>query len=194
LHYPDDQLPQLYYQWYFNDAQIPAAINTSLTISNVQPASLGLYRMRVSTRYQFTDSQDASLQINDTGSDVEDVQAVDKFQDTDLGNILHIGAPPGNTNAHSFGASSVVRGFTGTQIFNTTGSATGPGEVICGAIGGASEWVSFEADASGTLFINTDGSSYDTVMAIFRRSPANASVLDLLACDNNSGTNGKPAP
>ena len=71
-----------------------------------------------------------------------------------------------------------------------TGSATSPGEVICGVIGGASDWISFVAETTGTLFLNTDGSSYDTVMAVFRRSATNASVLELLACDNNSGTNG----
>src|SRR6185295_4994237 len=38
---------------------------------------------------------------------------------------------------------------------------------------------------------NTDGSSYDTVMAVFRRSPTNFAMLELLACDNNSGTDGK---
>jgi len=44
---------------------------------------------------------------------------------------------------------------------------------------------------SGNLFLNTDGSSYDTVMAVFRRSPTNSAVLELLACDNNSGASGR---
>src|SRR5206468_603721 len=87
--------------------------------------------------------------------------------------------------------SSVVRGFTGSQIFNTVGTATGPGETICGVIGGASAWITFVADASGALFLNTDGSSYDTVMAVFRRSATNTAALELLACDNNGGTNGR---
>ena len=90
-----------------------------------------------------------------------------------------------------FAAGTIVRGYTGTQVFNTTGSATSPGEVICGVIGGASDWVSFVAEVDGNLYLNTDGSSYDTVMAVFRRSPTNSAALELLACDNNSGTNGK---
>jgi len=42
----------------------------------------------------------------------------------------------------------------------------------------------------GSVLLNTDGSSYDTVVAVFRRSPTNSAVLQLLACDNNNGTNG----
>ena len=57
-------------------------------------------------------------------------------------------------------------------------------------IGGASEWVSFVAEQPGTLFLNTDGSSYDTVMAVYSRSPSNPAVLQLQTCDNNSGANG----
>jgi len=37
------------------------------------------------------------------------------------------------------------------------------------------------------LFLNTDGSTYDTVMAVFLRNPTNAAQLIYLACDNNGG-------
>ena len=33
------------------------------------------------------------------------------------------------------------------------------------------------AEQTGTLFLNTDGSTYDTVMAVFRRNPTNAAAL-----------------
>ncbi len=46
------------------------------------------------------------------------------------------------------------------------------------------------AEEPGTLFLNTDGSTYDTVMAVYQRSAADPTALQLLACDNNSGTNG----
>jgi hypothetical protein len=36
-----------------------------------------------------------------------------------------------------------------------------------------------------SLYLNTDGSSYDTVMAVFKRSVTGA--LQQTACDNNSG-------
>lgn len=198
-HYPGDEIPQLTNQWYFNGVQIAGATSTSLSITNVGTNDLGAYHMRVATPYQYVDSHDAILQINVTGGDSQDVQAFDKLLDSELSEALHIGVPPptagrsgstGSTGGTALG-SSIVRGFTGTQIFNTTGSATSPGETICGVIGGASEWITFVADTSGTLFLSTDGSSYDTVMAVFKRSATNANVLEQITCDNNSGVDGK---
>ncbi len=196
-HYPQGQIPKLSYQWYFYGSPIPGATTNSLTVTNVQPALVGTYTIRVSTDWHTIQSDDASLQINLTGPDVENVEAVDKFLDTDATGRLLIGtlpapaAPGGFVRGPLDAGSSVVQGFTGTQIFNTTGSGADPGEVICGVIGGASEWIPFVLTVSGSLFLNTDGSSYDTVMAVFRRSPTNSAVLELLACDNDSGTNGR---
>jgi hypothetical protein len=190
-HYPNNELPKLDYQWYFFGTPIPGATTNTLTVSNVQATALGIYTLRVATTWHTVESDDASLQINFTGDGTADVLATDKLLDSEVG-ILHVGVPPpGQTKGPTTLASSVVRGYTGSQIFNTTGSATGPGELICGVIGGASEWVTFVAEVSGTLFLNTEGSSYDTVMAVFRRSPTNSAVLELMACDNNSGSDGK---
>lgn len=89
-------------------------------------------------------------------------------------------------------ASVVVRGYTGSQVFNTAGSATEAGEEpICGVMGGASQWITFVSLESGTLHVDTDGSSYDTVIAVFVRSPTNAAKLQLVKCDNNSGRDGR---
>jgi hypothetical protein len=44
--------------------------------------------------------------------------------------------------------------------------------------------------ASGQLFLNTDGSSYDTVLAVYTATGTAYSNLVEQACDNNSGTNG----
>jgi hypothetical protein len=194
------QKEKLTYQWYFNDIPLAGKTQSSLVISNVQPQQVGNYRVRVFTPWQFTDSATAVLQINNTGDGSEDVQAYDKLAYVDFfANPLIIGTEPasgfaspgvGGKNGVTASATTVVRGYSGTQIFNTTGSASTPGEVVCGVSGGSSDWISFIAEANGTLFLNTDGSSYDTVMAVFRRSITNASVLQLLNCDNNSGTNG----
>ena len=53
-------------------------------------------------------------------------------------------------------------------------------------IGGASEWFAVVAEEPGVLYVNTDGSSYDTVLGIYTYSPAGHG-LALLGCDNNSG-------
>jgi hypothetical protein len=196
-----NQKEKLTYQWYFNGTAIPGATNWSLTISNVQPENVGNYRVRVFTPWQYLDSKLAALQINNTDGSSEDAQAFAKFDYVDFfNNPLILGNPGDNTplaqpggidpNVHQ-NATTVVRGYSGTQIFNTVGAASTPGEVVCGVSGGCSEWISIIAEANGTLFLNTDGSSYDTVMGAFKRSPTNASVLVLLNCDNNSGTNGR---
>jgi hypothetical protein len=191
----DNPNPQLAYQWFFYGNPIPGATTNTLTITNVQPANVGLYNVTIATPYQTNISDDTVLQINLTGVSVEDAQATDKLLDATQPVIL--GNSPSQLAAQAVDrsgpaprAGTVVRGYTGTQIFNTTGSATGPGEVICGVIGGASDWVSLVPEASGTLYLNTDGSSYDTVMAVYIHSPTNPAVLQLMGCDNNSGTNG----
>jgi len=192
-HYPEGTLPGLTYQWYFMGIPIPGATSNSVVITNVQAELLGAYTLRVSTLWQTVESQDAILQINITGSDVEEVKATDKLADaTDPlllgGTSSNVSVTDGRIGA--LAASSVVRGYSGTQIFNTAGSATSPGEIICGVIGGASEWISLVAEETGNVLLNTDGSSYDTVVAVFRRSPTNSTILQLIACDNNNGTNG----
>jgi hypothetical protein len=194
-HYPDHEVPKLSFQWLFNGEAIAGATTNSLVIPNVQPTALGIYTLQVSTRWNSIESRDASLQINLTGSEAQEVLALDKLIDS-LSNILFIGVPPdtGNKGRGSFAPAavgSVVRGYTGTQIFSTAGSATGPGELICGVVGGASSWITFIAEASGNLFLDTQGSSYDTVMAVFRRSLTNASVLELLTCNNDISTTNK---
>jgi hypothetical protein len=192
MHFPDEELPLLTYQWTFNGVPIPDAVLASLTLSNVQPENLGTYTVQISTRYRTVESVEVSLQINETEQQVQPVQAMDKFLDAALAPVqLRLGTPGGGLFARpdgEFHPASIARGYTGTQVFNTTGSTTEGGEEpICGVLGGASEWITFVAEEPGRLYLNTDGSSYDTVMAIFRRNPTNSALLQELACDNNGG-------
>jgi len=190
----NDPNPQLFYQWCFFGSPIAGATTNTLTVTNVQASLLGAYTLRIFTPFQTNESQNAFLQINQTADISQQVQANDLFLDTADTNPLLVGVfnadlvnGPPDPNLPS--PQVVVSGYSGTQIFNTGGAGTTPTETICGVIGGASEWISFVPQSSGTMFLNTDGSSYDTVMAVFRRSPTNAAVLQLITCDNNSGSN-----
>jgi hypothetical protein len=196
--HPEDQA-QLSYQWYLNGRLIPDATNTTLVLGDVQPADLGNYTVQVRDRDQVVESLPASLQLNLTGSLVEPVLAADKFLDAaNAGAPLRLGGsppvvfPPPMDGALMAAPAALARGYTGTQVFNTAGSSTELGEEpICGVVGGASQWISFVAEENGLLYLATDGSSYNTVMAVFIRSATNANVLQILDCDNNSGLDGR---
>ena len=201
-HYPHDQLPGLSVQWFFEGDPIPGATNYSLIISNVLDIHVGRYTARVTAKFDMdgvnrtVESQVADLQINSTGDGFENIQAKDKLIDALLSNPWIIGNEPpalgrGEGSGPSLLAAGIVRGYTGTQIFNTAGSTTSTAEdPICGVLGGSSEWITFVAVESGDLFLNTDGSSYDTVMAIFRRNPSNPALLTQIGCNNNGGLDG----
>lgn len=63
----------------------------------------------------------------------------------------------------------------------------------CGQPGGASAWYSLLAEADGLLWVSTDGSDFDTVLAVYA-GPENALGFDELTpvtCDDNSGPDGR---
>ncbi|MFO1499238.1 MAG: LamG-like jellyroll fold domain-containing protein [Verrucomicrobiota bacterium] len=57
----------LTYQWKFNDADLPGATNYSLTLTNVQPANGGTYRVVVKNSEGEAISADALVQVSDIG-------------------------------------------------------------------------------------------------------------------------------
>ena len=61
----------------------------------------------------------------------------------------------------------------------------------CGEIGGASEWYAYQAPTDGLLEIDTDGSDFDTVLAVYTGPGTDFESLVAEACDNNSGSDGQ---
>ncbi len=185
------------FQWFLDGVPIPGAIARDLTVTNVQPRDLGNYRVRITEDNQVTYSEPVSLQINQTGSQVQHVQVFDKFQDAvNTTNLLVLGnavggptffAPAALKGGPASSAPTVVSGYTGSQVARVTNVTSEIGEVpICGVIGGSSVWIKFVALESGRLFLNTSNSSYDTILAVYTRVGTN-SVKQLLGCDNDSG-------
>jgi len=87
-----------------------------------------------------------------------------------------------------------VRGYNGSQIFNTFYATSDPSEPAhCNVIGGSSYWLIYQPPKNGTLTLDTVGSTYDTVVETYTFNGALVGYQDLisLACDNDSfGTNG----
>jgi hypothetical protein len=188
-HYqPDHEIPDLKYQWLFNETAISKATHSTLTVSNASSTNVGNYSVLVTQENETIESPVASLQVNETAGVLQNVAAYDKYQDAFRGNPLLLG----NFNQSQalsvpevISQAVIVAGYTGTQVFNTTGG-TSLGEVFCGVIGGSSEWLPFTPGQSGLLSVNTDGSSFDTILAVVS-SNLPPSVL---ACDVNSGQGG----
>jgi hypothetical protein len=193
---PPDPKQVVTYQWYFNGKLIRGATRSTLTVSNVQENVLGIYYAIVESNGRTVRSDPVSLQINVTDGFVQNVQARDKFLDAVYSTPLRLGSPgaaAGGAGGEDefLAASTVVRGYTGTQVFNTAGSSTEASEQpICGTVGGASQWISFVAQETGRAYFNTDGSSYDTVIAAFTRM-TNSPMLQYIDCNDNSGLDGR---
>ncbi|HEY2952201.1 MAG TPA: laminin B domain-containing protein, partial [Verrucomicrobiae bacterium] len=183
----------LSYQWLFNGAARTGATNQSLTISNVQPADVGAYTVRVrNSALQEVESQAAILEIGPLAG----VQSVAKYQDL-------FGLPPNNGFAagksknlvaavNEVGFIPVGQGTTASQILNNRESVSGA--VDCGVIGGSARWVGLTPTSDGTLIIDTAGSGIDTVLAVFTNNPAN--LLDPLVpidCATNAAVGGQNA-
>lgn len=65
-----------------------------------------------------------------------------------------------------------ARGYTGTQVFDTTAARRDPGEPFhCGLEGGASYWYRYTPTAAGELWFDTYGSAFDTVLAVYTYNP-----------------------
>src|SRR5439155_18121404 len=194
--FPPGEQPGLNYQWTFAGTNIPGATSTSFTIQHVQASNVGIYTVRASTGFQTNESQDAVLQLNSLGSEVQNVQAFDKVEDALAAPAFQLGFVPG-----SFGPGgpsvadrpdpdivSVVQGVTGQQVNSTTTSGSGFGELIDGLLCGKSTCFNLVAVKPGVLLLNTDGTLFDTVMEVRRYLPGGSFVT--LAKDDNSGSNG----
>lgn len=174
--------------WTFNGVELDEAEEPSLIIRNFQPTNAGTYRLRLAVGDTKFSSPPVEVQINSEG--LRDVLARNKIEDAQNSGLV-----PGSSGAAlraKFGG-GVTRGYNGSQVFNTTYTTRDPLEPVhCGVAGGPTDWFAYQPPADGTLLLNTDGSSYDTLLAVYTYDEPFASYADLIpvACDDNSGSNG----
>jgi len=175
----------LTYQWFRDGQAVSGATSSNLVINPVRAVDVGGYVVQVNRGARFALSQPAQLQIVSAGED--EPLASDKFQDT-------VAAATNNALVALRGKAArkvVARGFSGTQIFSSVGSTKEADEPNhCGVRGGKSEWFSYQPTNSGILKLDTDGSNFDTVLAVYVGPGDSFLTLTNVACDNNGGTNG----
>lgn len=176
----------LTYQWYADGTLIAGASNPSLVIQNVQDKDTVKYSVRITSGTLTVESDTALLQIGPVNT-----RAVDKFRNSpsiDSGTQLagfHSGPVKDS-------GGSVARGYSGSQVFNTFGASKEQGEPNhADEIGGASQWFTYQPQTDGVLKVSTEGSNFDTVLAIYTGPGTDFASLKREASDNNSGADGK---
>ncbi|MGA2248755.1 MAG: immunoglobulin domain-containing protein, partial [Verrucomicrobiota bacterium] len=149
-------IPALSYQWQFNDANLPGATNGTLALANVQTNNAGDYRVVVSNAQGMATSSNAVLSI--------------------------IVAPPNDMFANRISISGMTNTVLGSNILATKE----PGEPNHdGLPGGASVWWTWTAPVNGSVTIDTFGSSFDTVLAVYTGTVV--SNLTWIASDDDYG-------
>lgn len=188
---PDTSVFQ--YQWYRDESPIAGATLPVLSLARTTFGDLGEYEVVVTAPGGSVTSFSVFLEFGDGGT----APAVDKFR-----NAIPLSTPPAVfrtatrfprvlSDFRGEGA-ALARGYSGSQVFNTFGSTTEQGEPShCGIIGGASQWFSYSPPSDGQLTISTDGSDFDTVLAIYTGPGTDFQTLKLVACDDNSGPDGR---
>lgn len=182
------------YQWFLNGNPLPGQTANKLTILSVGPQNVGTYRVRLQAGAnppRDTFSRGATLQINTApGGGNTNAAAMRKFReavDPTTGPTLPAFHPGGGKNA-------LASGFTGTQIFNTTGAVKEPGEPNhCNEAGGASFWFSYLAPAGGTLSVNTTGTAFNSILAVYTGAGDSFASLVPVACSSTNSAGGAEA-
>jgi hypothetical protein len=176
-------------QWYRNDQPVLDAVANILNLASLTNSSLGTYVARIWNPLTGAEilTEPVSIQIHDEGSAPGDVLAMDK-----LGDLNATGAAQAQKASvpSSRRRLSLARGYSGSQVFNTFGATSEEGEPkACGAGGGASAWYAYQAETNGLMTVDTQGSDFDTVLAVYTGDGASYATLQEVTCNNDFGTN-----
>jgi hypothetical protein len=180
--------PDVLYQWSLEGVPVPGAINSTLTIPNLTPDLVGLYTVGVTNPDSLSGvlSAPASVEIFNPGlaqpGNFANVHPQDKFLDA----TALTPHDPNIPNDPSFAG-----GFTGTQIFSSSGATADLGEPDhCGYAPCHSVWYSYQAPTTGLLTITTSN-NFNAVLEVYSGPGNSFSNLISLACSANHGANGE---
>jgi hypothetical protein len=185
-------------QWFNDDLEIAGATSETLTLLNCDVSLVGHYRARLRTSAYERFTQPAEVQINTAG--LTTVGARNRPTDAKEAGLYVSGTAPQSVNKvgrrqvskmgpvrrHVEGPSG---GYTGTQIFNTWPGKDPDEPNHCGILGGASYWFVYQPVETGTVTMTTDGSSFDTILAVYVDNGLGNGYASLVpvACNDNGG-------
>ncbi len=116
----------------------------------------------------------------------DDILAWDTFS------LSRENAPTANVanRAPRIARSGLTRGTSGTQIFSSVGTTREDGEpAACGVVGSATSWYALLAEADGLITVDTAGSDFDTVLAVYTDTGEGPGLFDGLRpviCNDNA--------
>jgi hypothetical protein len=191
--YSNDSPSGVTWQWLVNTNPAANLTSTNNQLNDVAEETVGSYRVRLySPTWGYIYSRPAEIQINSRGQ--SNTLAMDKIADAfDHRMAASVGATGGGVAAKGYrkAGGSGSHGYSTLQVFSTAGATAEPGEMQhCGIGAGRSEWFAYQAETNGTIKIDTDGSSFDTVLAVYIGPGDSFNTLTNVACDDNSGLDG----
>ena len=170
--------------WFLNEDEILNEESSTLLIPSVGLADLGLYRLRIRVGNIRYFSSPIEIQINSEGA--TNALARNKLLDS-LVSKFESDDSHGGPRLQDVGAGN-TRGYNGSQIFNTFYATRDPAEPIhCGLGGGATYLFTYAPPADGQIYLDTVGSTYDTVLTVYTYTPPLNSYLELqqITCNND---------
>jgi hypothetical protein len=178
------------YQWYRNGVPIPGATAPSLVLTNVQRPEVGVYHAEAMNLAGKAASARAHLQVLLTrlGAVVPGEMATDNLED------LRNAAAAGLAGAGPGASAPSTLVFHGVPLlFCTTGATKQSWEVShCTVAANHPMWLLYHSPRQETLRVSTEGSDFDTVLAVcsWDGDPGHPPV-ELAPCDNNGGQDGR---
>jgi len=196
-----EETDELEVRWYFNGKEVDNGEEVTLVIPSLRESQVGRYRLRIKVEDISFFSDPIEIQINSEG--LVSVLARDKPLDalasgfatgssamvSPWGSLAAASGPPAPLGS----VPGVVRGYSGTQIFNSSFAFRDPSEPAhCGIGGGASYWFAYRPPENGLLTLDTQGSNFDTVVAVYSYDPPllGYESLQEWACDDNGAGDG----
>jgi len=183
--------------WLLNGAVFATNTNV-LIITNLGQDTVGSYVGRFTTKDGIAISAEPTeVQINTTqdgGASTNSI-AWAKFL-TSANSPFIQSTGPGQNRVMKLSGGGDSGGFSSAQTFNTTGNPDQPGEpTVCGQNGGHPGWYSYVTPASGSLVINTAGSTFNTVLGVFTGPGDSFTTLTNIGCGytTNYHVNGQPS-